>query len=62
MRRATACPHFAIAGFLNVIILLGCVALRVGKMLEWDGPKMVASNAPEAAQFIRRMPRKGWEL
>ena len=54
--------NFDIAAYLTEIILLGCVALRVGKKLEWDGPKMVASNAPEAAQFIRRQPRKGWEL
>jgi hypothetical protein len=54
--------NFDIAAYLTEIILLGCVALRAGKKLEWDGPKMLATNAPEAAQFIRRQPRKGWEL
>jgi predicted dehydrogenase len=54
--------NFDIAAYLTEIILLGCVALRVGKKLEWDGPKMLASNTPEAAQFIRREPRKGWKL
>jgi predicted dehydrogenase len=54
--------NFDIAAYLTEIILLGCVALRVGKKLEWDGPKMLASNAPDAARFIRREPRKGWEL
>jgi hypothetical protein len=54
--------NFDIAAYLTEIILLGCVALRVGKKLEWDGPKMLASNAPEAARFIRREPRKGWKL
>jgi len=54
--------NFDIAAYLTEIILLGCVALRVGKKLEWDGPKMLASNAPEAAQFIRREPRPGWKL
>jgi hypothetical protein len=54
--------NFDIAAYLTEIILLGCVALRVGKKLEWDGPKMLASNAPEAARFIQREPRKGWEL
>jgi predicted dehydrogenase len=53
---------FDIAAYLTEIILLGCVALRVGKKLEWDGPNMVAKNAPEAAQFIRREPRQGWNL
>jgi predicted dehydrogenase len=54
--------NFDIAAYLTEIILLGCVALRVGRKLEWDGPNMVAKNAPEAAQFVRREPRKGWAL
>ena len=53
---------FDIAAYLTEIILLGCVALRVGRKLEWDGPNMRAKNAPEAAQFITRHPRKGWKL
>jgi hypothetical protein len=54
--------NFDIAAYLTEIILLGCVALRVGRKIEWDGPKMLATNAPEAAQFIHRTYRKGWEL
>jgi predicted dehydrogenase len=54
--------NFGIAAYLTEIILLGCVALRAGRKLEWDGPKMVASNDPAASRFIRRMPRRGWEL
>lgn len=54
--------NFDIAAYLTEIILLGCVALRVGKKLEWDGPKMRATNAPEAEQFVRRHYRKGWSL
>ena len=53
---------FDIAAYLTEIILLGCVALRVGRKIEWDGPKMLARNAPEAGQVIRRQYRKGWEL
>jgi hypothetical protein len=53
---------FDIAAYLTEIILLGCVALRVGRKLEWDGPNMRAKNAPEAAQFVKREYRKGWEL
>jgi hypothetical protein len=53
---------FAVAAYLTEIILLGCVAARVGKRLEWDGPKMRALNAPEAAQFVKRAYRKGFEL
>jgi hypothetical protein len=54
--------NFDIAAYLTEIILLGCVALRVGRKIEWDGPNMRATNTPEAAQYIRREYRKGWEL
>jgi hypothetical protein len=53
---------FEVAAYLTEIILLGCVALRGGRKIEWDGPNMVAVNAPEAAEFVRRKYRKGWEL
>jgi len=48
-----AYSNFDIAAFLTETILLGCVALRtgVGHRLEWDGPNMRATNAPEAEQF-----------
>ena len=55
-----AYSNFDIAAYLTEIILLGCVALRTGKALEWDGPGMRATNAPEAAQFVRRQYRQGW--
>jgi predicted dehydrogenase len=54
--------NFDIAAYLTEIILLGCVALRAGEKLEWDGPRMRARNAPQAAQFVRRKYRKGWNL
>jgi predicted dehydrogenase len=59
-----AYSNFDIAAYLTEIILLGCVALRsgVGHKLEWDGPNMRATNAPEAAQFVKRQNRKGWEI
>ena len=53
---------FEVAAYLTEIILLGCVALKVGRKIEWDGPRMLARNAPEAAQWIRRDNRKGWEV
>jgi predicted dehydrogenase len=57
-----AYSNFDIAGYLTEIILLGCVAMQVGKKLEWDGPNMKAKNAPEAAQYVKREYRKGWTL
>src|ERR1043166_9213596 len=55
--------NFDIAAYLTEIILLGCVALRVGegRRMEWDGPNMKSTNLKEAEQFVRRNNRKGWE-
>ena len=54
--------RFDIAARLTEIMLLGCVSLRAGQKIEWDGRKMVAKNCPQAAQFIRRQDRSGWAL
>ena len=54
--------RFAIGAQLTEIMLLGCVALRSGKKIEWDGPAMRAINCPEAAPFIKRNNRPGWTL
>jgi hypothetical protein len=58
----TPYSNFDIAAYLTEIILLGCVALRVGKRLDWDGPNMRAKNAPEAAHFIKRQYQNGFSL
>jgi hypothetical protein len=57
-----AYSNFDIAAYLTEIILLGCVALRVGqgKKMAWDGPKMISPSHPEAAQYVRRANRRGW--
>jgi hypothetical protein len=52
--------RFDITAYLTEIMLLGCVALRVGRKLEWDGPAMRCTNVPEAAQFVKRTNRMGW--
>jgi len=36
--------------------------LRVGHKLDWDGPKMRATNCQEAAQYVKREYRQGWKL
>ena len=55
--------NFDIAAYLTEIILLGCVALRVGegKRMDWDGPNMRSTNLKEAEQFVRRHNRRGWD-
>ncbi|MES2924562.1 MAG: Gfo/Idh/MocA family oxidoreductase [Verrucomicrobiota bacterium] len=57
-----AYSNFEIAGYLTEIILLGCIALKVGEgvKMEWDGPNMRSPNCPQAAQFVKRDARTGW--
>ena len=57
-----AYSNFDISAYLTEIMLLGCVALRVGQKIEWDGPRMRAKNAPEAAQYVKREYRAGWKI
>jgi hypothetical protein len=58
-----AFSNFDIASRLTEIILLGCVALRVGvgRPMQWDGPRMKSPNCPEAARFVKRINRPGWK-
>jgi hypothetical protein len=57
----TTC-NFDYSGALSEAVLLGNVAYRTGKPLEWDAKNLRATNAPEASKFIRRQYRKGWDL
>jgi len=57
-----AMSSFDYASLLAETVLLGNVAIRLGKKLEWDGPGLKVTNVPEAAQYIRREYRKGWEI
>jgi hypothetical protein len=57
----TTC-NFQYAGWLTEANHLGNVAYRAGKKLEWDAANMKATNAPEAAPFIKRDYRAGWTL
>ena len=51
---------FDYAGPLTEMVLLGNVAIRAQKKIEWDAERMQVTNAPEAQRFIRREYRKGW--
>jgi predicted dehydrogenase len=54
--------NFDYAGMLTETILLGNVAIRAGKKIEWDGPNMRVTNDPDAEHFLRTEYRKGWTL
>jgi hypothetical protein len=54
--------HFGYSGPLTETALLGNVAYRIGKKLEWDAQKLRARNCPEAEQFIQHHYEPGWRL
>lgn len=56
-----ALANFDYAGPMTEAVLLGNVALRVGRRIEWDAKKLRVKNAPEAASLIKTDYRKGWE-
>jgi predicted dehydrogenase len=57
----TSCP-FDYSGPLTETALLGNVAFRAGKKLEWNFEKLRAVNCREAAPFIQHRYRKGWTI
>jgi hypothetical protein len=62
-RNGTQSPgSFLYAGPVTETILLGAVALRARKRVEYDSVNMKITNVPEANQFLTREYRKGWEL
>jgi predicted dehydrogenase len=53
---------FLYAGPVTETILLGAVALRAGKKVEYDTINMKITNNGEANKYLTREYRKGWEL
>jgi predicted dehydrogenase len=48
------------AGLLTEVCLLGNVAVRAGKPLEWDGAAMRITNHEQANRYLHREYRPGW--
>jgi predicted dehydrogenase len=55
-----AYSNFDMSGPLTEMVLLGNVALRAGKMIEWDAKKMKVTNDKTANRLIRKNYTKGW--
>jgi predicted dehydrogenase len=54
---------FSYAGPLTESVLLGCLATRFPQTtLEWSAADARVTNVSEANRFVRRRPRKGWEV
>ncbi|HEQ60129.1 MAG TPA: Gfo/Idh/MocA family oxidoreductase, partial [Firmicutes bacterium] len=54
--------NFDYAGPLTEMVLLGNLAIRTGRKIEWDPISLTVTNDPEANQYIRQWYRKGWEI
>jgi predicted dehydrogenase len=57
----TTC-NFAYSGALAETVLLGNVAFHCGQEIAWDEAAGKVTNVPDAAKYLRREYRKGWEL
>ena len=54
--------RFAYAAPMTESILLGNIALRMGRRLEWDGANMRFKNVPDADQYVTKEYRAGWKI
>jgi predicted dehydrogenase len=57
-----AMSNFDYAAPLTEAVLLGNVAIRLGRKIEWDTRNMRVKGAPEADRLIRPEYRAGWSI
>ena len=60
--KGRASTHFDYAGPLTEFCLMGNVALRAGRKLEFDWKNLNVTNAPEANEFIQPGYREGTSI
>jgi len=53
-------PNFSYAELSPGRMLTGDVAMRAGKQIQWDGPKLKTAIQPEASHLVHTEPRLGW--
>ena len=54
--------NFDVSGPFTETVLLGNVAIRARRKIEWDSKNLKITNLPEANQYIRCSYRKGWDV
>ncbi len=57
-----ASTHFDYAGPLTEWVLMGNVALRAGKKLDFDWKNLKITNVPEANQYLKPELAEGWTI
>jgi hypothetical protein len=53
---------FAYSGPFTEALLVGNLAVRLGRRIEWDTKTMRSTNAPEADNYITKFYRAGWSI
>ena len=54
--------HFGWAAVLTEAVLLGNIAIRAGKQLDWDATNMRFTNDERANKYVKEAYRGGWTL
>jgi predicted dehydrogenase len=54
--------NFEYSSKLSEIVLLGNLAIRLGRPIEWDSKNLKVKGIPEADALIKRQYRRGWEF
>jgi predicted dehydrogenase len=54
--------NFGWAGILTEAVLLGNIAIRSGKKLDWDAENMKFTNDSNANKYVKEPYRSGWSL
>ena len=54
--------HFEWAGLLTEFTLLGNIAIRTGKRLEWDAENLRITNDQDANKYVNEPYENGWSL
>ena len=62
LEKRESAGSFLLASPVTETILLGAVALRAGKKVDYDSKNMKITNDEGANQYFFREYRKGWEL
>lgn len=55
-----SCSDFSYSGPLTEAILLGTLAIRTGKTVNWNAEKLEIIDNPEAAKLVHLEARPGW--
>ena len=53
---------FEWAGLLTEFVLLGNIAIRAGKSLDWDGESLKFTNDEDANKYVKEPYHNGWSL